>query len=83
MIGLGNPRYLNEYVWTNEWRKDQTDLNSAYCIIPSDDNDYVPSDFYQQIQLVRVIEIKRGGKPAHYFFVYRLKGLIKNVPAVK
>lgn len=83
MIGLGNPQYLNEYLWTNNWRKNETDLNSAYCIIPSDDNDYVPSDFYLQKQLAQIIEIKRGGKPAHYYFVYRLKGLKKDIPMIR
>lgn len=83
MIGLGNPNYLNEYLWTNRWSKDGTDLNNVYCIVPSDDHDYVPSDFYNQKELAKVIEIKRGGEPAHYFFVYRLKGLKKEIPLIK
>lgn len=83
MIGLGNPNYLNEYLWTNKWRKDETDLNNAYCIVPSDDHDYVPSDFYEQKQLVKVIEVKRGGETAHYFYVYRLKGRKKDIPLMK
>ena len=83
MIGLGNSLYLNEYLWTNKWRKGETDLNNAYCIVPSDDHDYVPSDFYQQKQLAKIIEIERGGKPARYFFVYRLKGLKKEIPMIK
>lgn len=83
MIGLGNPEYLHQYLWTNQWRKNEVDLNKAYCIIPSDDKYYPPADFYNQKELALVIAIKRSGKPAHEFLVYRLKGLIKEVPVVK
>jgi hypothetical protein len=83
MIGLGNPQQLNEYTWTNKWRKSEVDLNNAYCIIPSDDKYYVPADFYQTKELAMIIGVNRNGKSAHEFAVYRLKGLKKEVPAVK
>ena len=83
MIGLGNPRQLNHYLWTNQWRKNEVDLNTAYCIIPSDDKYYPPADFYESRELVQIIPIKRSGRPAHEFLVYRLKGLKKQMPEVK
>lgn len=83
MIGLGNPQYINHYFWTNQWRKDEVDLDKVYCIIPSDDKYYAPANFYMQRELAMVIAIKRSGKPAHEFLVYRLKGLKKDVPVIK
>jgi 4-amino-4-deoxy-L-arabinose transferase-like glycosyltransferase len=83
MIGLGKTARLNEYLWTNQWRKNEVDLNNAYCIIPSDDRYFAPANFFGQIELATVIEVNRSGKPAHKFFVYRLKDLKKQVPVVK
>jgi 4-amino-4-deoxy-L-arabinose transferase-like glycosyltransferase len=83
MIGLGKPQHLNEYRWTNVYRKNEVNLDKAYCIIPADDKYYVPSDFFQQKELALIIEVKRNGKPAHKFSVYRLKGIKKEVPVVK
>lgn len=82
MIGLGNPRYLNEYLWTNKWRRAEADLDNVYCIIPADDKYQVPSDFYRTKELALIITINRSGKPAHKFLVYRLRGLRKEVPVV-
>jgi len=83
MIGLGKPEHLNEYRWTNRYRKDEVDLNKAYCIIPADDKYYVPSDFFQKKELALIIDVNRNGKPAHRFLVYRLTGLKKEIPVVK
>ena len=83
MIGLGNPQHLNEYLWTNKWRKNEVDLNNAYCIIPVDDKYSVPSDFFQTQELALVIDVNRNGRLAHEFLVYRLRGLRKEVPIVK
>jgi hypothetical protein len=82
MIGLGKPQHLNEYRWTNKWRKSDVDLNYAYCIIPADDKYYVPADFYETKELALIITATRNGKPAHLFAVYRLKGLKKQIPVV-
>jgi 4-amino-4-deoxy-L-arabinose transferase-like glycosyltransferase len=80
MIGVGNPQHLNEYLWTNKWRKSEVDLNNAYCIIPVDDKYPVPSDFFGTIELALVIDVNRSGKSAHEFLVYRLRRLKKGVP---
>lgn len=82
MIGLGNPRYLNEYLWTNKSRKDEVDINNVYCIIPADDKYHLPSDFYERKELALTIIINRSGRPAHKFLVYRLRGLQKDIPVV-
>ena len=81
MIGLGHPWHLNEYLWTNKWRKTETDLNRAYFIIPVDDKYSLPTH-YQTNELALVIDVKRAGQLAHRFLVYRLKGLMKPVPAI-
>lgn len=82
MIGLGKPQHLNEYLWINKWRRSEVELNHTYCIIPADDNYYLPSDFFQTKELALTIDIDRNGKPAHKFLVYRLRGLKKEVPVV-
>lgn len=82
MIALGDPQFLHEYLWINQWRMKEVNMNAAYCIIPSDDKYTVPSEFFQKNELALTIEIKRNGKPAHNFFVYRLKGLKKPVPTI-
>ncbi|MGZ3939749.1 MAG: ArnT family glycosyltransferase [Flavisolibacter sp.] len=80
MIGVGDPTHLHEYLWTNRQRKSQADLDSAYCIIPADDRYNLPSDVFQSSELALTIGVERGGKLAHQFFVYRLRGLKKEVP---
>lgn len=82
MIGLGNPLKLNEYLWTNKWRKEEVDLNNAYSVIPADDKYGLPSDYYTTNQLALTITVNRIGKPAHKFLVYRLRELKKEVPVV-
>jgi hypothetical protein len=82
MIGLGNPHYLNEYLWTNKRRKNEVNLNNVYCVVPSDDKYGLPPDFYRIKELALVITVNRGGKPAHKFLVYRLRELKKAVPVV-
>jgi len=83
MIGLGDPQYLNEYIWTNKWSKDEIDLNHAYCIIPADDKYETPSAYFQTRNLALTIDVNRSGQPAHRFWVYRLKGLKKQVPIIR
>jgi hypothetical protein len=82
MFGIGKPQHLHEYLWTNNRRKYDADINNSYCILPVDDNYYVPSDFFRQDELALTIEINRGGKMAHRFKVYRLKALRKPIPVI-
>ena len=82
MIGLGHPSQLNEYLWTNKWRSKETDLNSAYFIMPVDDKYSVPTAFYQLVEKALVVDVDRAGALAHRFMVYRLKGLKKEVSVI-
>jgi hypothetical protein len=74
MIGLGAINQIRHYKWTNNWRKDEVNMNNAYCIMPSDEKYNIPTAFYNKIELVSILEIKRAGRPAHNFNVYRLSG---------
>lgn len=83
MIGLGSMMELHHYMWTNEKRRHKVDFNSAYCVVASDENYNVQdeySDYYSQIDCVAVIKVFRNNIPAHYFYVYRLKGWKNNLP---
>ncbi|HEY0355469.1 MAG TPA: glycosyltransferase family 39 protein [Flavisolibacter sp.] len=79
MLGLGENK-TGHYLWLNKTRKDQVNPNEVYCVVPSADRYRIPYDYYKTIEMVRVIDVNRNGRPAHRFFVYRLKGLQKEIP---
>ena len=83
MIGVGKRGRLHEYLWTNKMREAGIDLDNAYCIIPADDRYSLPSDYFNSNELALTIDVDRGGKLAHQFLVYRLRGLKKQLPTVK
>jgi 4-amino-4-deoxy-L-arabinose transferase-like glycosyltransferase len=74
MIGLGPVQSIHQYHWFNKYRKDKVKMKQAYCIMPSDENYNLPTEYYNAIELIDSIEITRWGKPAHTFRVYRLSG---------
>jgi hypothetical protein len=83
LIGLGPVQDAHHYIWSNRWRKDQADLSSAYCIVPSDEFYHVQEKYgawYSRIEQVKVIQTSRSGKPSHNFFVYRLSGWKGRLP---
>lgn len=80
MIGLGEMNQIRHYLWMNYLRQEEVNMNSAYCIMPSDENYDIPTSFYNKVEKVKVIEIKRAGKPAHNFVVYRLSGWKGTMP---
>ncbi len=82
MIGLGNMNEIRHYLWTNDLRKMNTNADAAFCIMPVDEQYKLPFEFYRQAQFIATIEIARNGKPAHNFWVYRLRGLKKPVPSI-
>ena len=77
MIGLGPLNDIHQYAWLNEKRILNANLNNAYCIIHSDEN-YNVRDHYGKYfsysDTAAIIEIKRSNKPAHNFYILRLKG---------
>jgi hypothetical protein len=83
MIGLGEPNELHEYLFTNAERKDSVNLDTAYCIVPADDNYNVRlkySPYYQTINEPSLISVKRKGKPDVKFYVYKLSGWKNRLP---
>ena len=83
MIGLGPIQEIRHYLWMNNLRKEQVNFNTAYCIMPVDEQYSLPWTFYNQARLIAVIHVKRGGQPAHDFRVYRLtrwKGKMYKMP---
>jgi hypothetical protein len=85
MIGLGEPNELHQYLFTNAERKNKVDLDTAYCIIPADDQYDVQekfSPYYDNIDQLSLITVKRKGKPDVNFYVYKLSGWRNNLPMV-
>ena len=80
MIGLGTKK-TGHYLWLNASRSRNVNMEQAYCVVPSTDRYRIPYEHYKQIELSRVIDVNRNGRPAHRFFVYRLKGFKGKVPA--
>ncbi len=76
MIGLGSISEAGTYLWMNE-RYKQIDRSHALCVIPSDeyvDAKTVYGRWYNNISLIKTIDVFRNGKKAHKFFIYRLEG---------
>lgn len=80
MLGLGRPDQVGQFIWTNEWRWKKVAGANAYCILSSEDYYRIPAEYFSQYELAGRITVDRSGKPAHYFFVYRMKGWKKPVP---
>ena len=84
MFGLGIMNDLHDYMWTNKIRgRSKPDMNNVYCIVPSDEYynfRRAYSGYYSSFDLATVINTFRGGKPAHSFYVYRLRGWKGHIP---
>jgi 4-amino-4-deoxy-L-arabinose transferase-like glycosyltransferase len=77
MVGLGQPFSLHHYLWMNTLRKNDVRMDSAYCIVPSDEYYYAPwyyRNYYMHIDSVTTFQTYRDGKPAHRFDLFRLTG---------
>lgn len=82
MIGLGDIQELHQYAWLNAERKDISDMQNAWYIISSLEQNQPSAEiarYYKSVQPVDTIAIERNGKPANYFYVYKLSGW-KNTP---
>lgn len=83
MIGMGKVNDLHQYWWLNKWRKDKVNFTAAYCIVASIEKYNVQrqyAGYYRQVDSVTAIQICRNDKPAHYFYVYRLRGWKNQLP---
>ncbi|MEO6454975.1 MAG: glycosyltransferase family 39 protein [Ginsengibacter sp.] len=86
MIGLGSMNALHEYMWMNKKRKDNVNFSTAYCIVHSDENYNVYTqykNFYSRIDTATVIEVSRNKKPAHNFYIFRLSGWKNQLPVAR
>ena len=84
MIGLGDINNLHEYMWMNARRKSSVNFAAAYCIVPSDefyDVQKTYGNYYKTIEPAAEIKTSRGNKPAHIFYIYRLKGWKNDLPS--
>lgn len=85
VMGLGWPNFLHKYLWINEERGG-FHLGESYWFLT--DSRYLkdPKAMYQwyfeEIELVDVIEIQRCGKPAKNCFVYACRNLRTEPPAL-
>lgn len=84
MFGLGAMNDLHDYMWTNKIRvKSRPNMDRAYCIVPSDEYynfRHTYSGYYSSYDSATVIKTFRSGKPAHSFYVYRLRGWKGHIP---
>ena len=86
MIGLGSMMDIHEYMWMNLLRKNDINLNNAYCIVSSDEyfNPKIAyKNYYTNIKFIKAISVLRNGKTAHDFYVYRMKGWKGNLPVIQ
>ncbi|MFL5810898.1 MAG: ArnT family glycosyltransferase [Flavisolibacter sp.] len=83
VIGLGETQDLHHYQWMNAYRKEALKDGKAYCILPSDENNQIPKDYFYNTEVAAVIHIFRSGLPAHDFVIFRMKGLKKEIPVVQ
>jgi Dolichyl-phosphate-mannose-protein mannosyltransferase len=77
MIGLGSVDKLHNYAWKNKMALKGSNMDTAYCIVHSDeyyDARKTYSQYYASIDSVTTIKIFRRNKPAHNFHVYKLTG---------
>lgn len=83
MIGLGTLQQTHHYLWTNVIRKPVTDFSQAFCIVPSDEY-YDPAvafgPYYHNVAPLVKVTLRRGGKVARHFYVYKLSGWRKRLP---
>ncbi len=77
MIGLGPVNDIHHYHWRNRVSLAGQPMDTAFCVVPSDgyyDVKTAFASYYRFADSVTAIQIKRGGLPAHYFYVYKLYG---------
>ncbi|MEP6711576.1 MAG: glycosyltransferase family 39 protein [Ferruginibacter sp.] len=77
MIGLGPVNEIHQYAWLNKNRSLNANLSNAYCIIHSDENYNAYEKYgkyYSTIDTAAVVKINRNKKPAHSFYILRMKG---------
>jgi hypothetical protein len=82
VIGIGNVLDLHQYYWSNKYKKQLKDDDSAYYIVPSDDFYYrtwneVKKSF-RGYEMPLIITQYRSGLICRYVSIYRMRGYKKN-----
>ncbi|GAC1388718.1 MAG: hypothetical protein NVSMB45_18570 [Ginsengibacter sp.] len=86
MIGLGSIMELHQYMWTNYERLKTIKLDTAICVIHSDETYNAIKayqDYYNKIDTLAVLTSNRNGLPAHNFYVLKLTEWHGSVPFTK
>lgn len=86
LVGLGKLGNLGEILWANTNRKDRVNMNTAYCIVPSDMRYNVASrysQYYNSINAAEEITVNRRFRPPLRFYIYRLSGWKTQIPFIK
>lgn len=76
-IALGPINDIHFYAWLNAVRIPEVSMDTAYCIVPSidrHDNFRSIASYYRHMSLDTIFTVKRSGKIASNFYVYRLTG---------
>ena len=82
MVGLGPVQQVRHYLWTNASLQG-INMQTAYCVMPVDEQYELPHQYYSGINLTHLISVKRNGQPAHDFRVYRLTGWKGVLPFIR
>lgn len=79
VMAAGDTSVIHGYAWTNQVHGGLKIKSDAWYITSSRDFKHprtVPSVYYEKILPPDTISVMRMGKPAYYFYVYRLKNLL-------
>lgn len=78
--GMGTLHDLHKFVWLNDMNPPLSAGSCAYFISPSNnftDPSVIYKNQFDSIELAAKIPCRRNGKLARYWYVFRLKGLLK------
>ena len=85
VMGLGWTYNLHKYLWINEERGGFHEGENYWFLSDSryfKDPNVIYRGAFQSVDLVDIITIERGGKPAKNFYVYSCKGLMFVQPSL-
>jgi hypothetical protein len=77
VIGLGDTTGLRQYMWLNEQRMKNTNMDTAYCIVASTEDTASAAhykNYYEKNEWIRTIPVYRAGKKVANFYIHRLTG---------
>lgn len=81
IIAIGDTIDIHQYAWLNNERKKLQPGNDAWCIVPSEnyfDVIKIYAPLFTTVLARIIIQQKRNGKVCRIFYIYELKGYLKN-----